>query len=284
MNKCESEMSFTDFDSRNPHIINHMILPLFRGMLSTGGIYALYDRWGKLLMLSDAQAKMFATDDGNKCTGYNLGNLPLVLLEKISTKIGLSVHNVWLDFNQMFLLHQLAVEKKELVQYIDLSPYYGNLYSHLVTVVPLFHPNGEIVAYQTQTRRCGIGILINLFRNCLGIIDNAVKSSGDKLAELQEELGVELSERQHEILFLLCNGLNQYEIADLLGIKRTTVAKILHTQINGKLDIDPPNTTKLIEKAAALGINELIPLRLRKQKFILFEKNNISEVNEALMH
>lgn len=264
-------MTVNFLDHNFPHVIEHMVIPLFKGMLNNNGLYALYDKNGTLLMLSDAQVQMFAAENSSQCLGLNLGNLPIAMLEKIATKAGVSIQNVWLDFNQMFTLHQYVVEKQEIVQYIDLSPYYNNLSSHMVTIVPFFHPSGELIAYQTHTRQCSINILINLLKDYIGMDNSTEDSLSGKQSEFQEKFGIELSERQHEILFLMSNGLNQYKVADLLNISRSTVAKILNTQIIRKFNLNPPNTAKLIERAVSLGINELIPFRLRKQKFILFD-------------
>jgi hypothetical protein len=71
-----------------------------------------------------------------------------------------------------------------------------------------------------------------------------------------------LTEKQHAVLFLLCNKFTQEEIADYFKIARGTISRIIGDQLSIKLDLQITNTYAVISKAKKLGFQYIIPNNL----------------------
>jgi hypothetical protein len=84
------------------------------------------------------------------------------------------------------------------------------------------------------------------------------------------ESSIELSKRQHEILFLLCYNINQNKIADYLNVTRGTVSKTIFEQLIPKFK-NVYNIDDLINQAIANGINYRFPPSLIQPKIFIVE-------------
>ncbi|MFO0319511.1 MAG: LuxR C-terminal-related transcriptional regulator [Neisseriaceae bacterium] len=81
----------------------------------------------------------------------------------------------------------------------------------------------------------------------------------------------QLTQREFEILYLLSNGLSQYEIANVLGVSRGTILKTIMDRILVKIDINENKSEKIIQKAMQLGIHGKIPRNLVEEQIIILE-------------
>lgn len=82
-----------------------------------------------------------------------------------------------------------------------------------------------------------------------------------------------LSKREFEILYLLSNGLSQYQIADKLGVSRSTVLKNITDRIMPKLNINNNDSSEIIRIAISLGIQSKIPKALVKEQLIVIHSH-----------
>ncbi|MBX9866914.1 MAG: helix-turn-helix transcriptional regulator [Burkholderiales bacterium] len=88
----------------------------------------------------------------------------------------------------------------------------------------IIHPNGEVVAIQAA-------IIETYILRFQGHIDNHNISTYDKSFYDQ------FSAREREILFLICNGASQEQMAKILKISSGTIYSIIHNQLSPKFDL-----------------------------------------------
>ncbi|MFN8770274.1 MAG: response regulator transcription factor [Neisseriaceae bacterium] len=125
---------------------------------------------------------------------------------------------------------------------------------------PILNSDKEVVAV-IATKLPIINInFFNLFFPKL----NSAKLSNHLITE-------QLTQREFEILYLLSNGLSQYEIANVLGVSRGTILKTIMDRILVKIDINENKSEKIIQKAMQLGIHGKIPRNLVEEQIIILE-------------
>ena len=74
---------------------------------------------------------------------------------------------------------------------------------------------------------------------------------------------IKLSRRQHEMLFFtLQNGINQSNIARILNVSRTAVAKTISEVICPKFTIHDGQSDKLIAKATTMNFKKIYSTKL----------------------
>lgn len=86
-----------------------------------------------------------------------------------------------------------------------------------------------------------------------------------------KDLSEKLSSREFEIVYLLSNGLSQYDIARKLKISRSTVLKTLTEKIMPKFNLTRANSSKLIYLAILAGFHSKIPKTLIDEQLIIFD-------------
>ena len=137
--------------------------------------------------------------------------------------------------------------------------------------IPIFHPNGKVIAIQLfgeSFRLFGLRDYLSNYTNQSYSNEHIIKSNSD--------LPIALSKRQHEIVFLLAIGLTQREAAEILQITRGTLAKVAAEVICPKFDIFDGNTTIMIEKARELNFHNLIPVSLCRPWVIVVNEDKFN--------
>lgn len=178
------------------------------------------------------------------------------------------------DFKKVFekiaKIHDIVVQEQIIINYIDIIPYKTHYIATLVTEFPIFNPhNNEVVATQT------IGSNYHLYGLNDYLNDLHDKQELIVLKAPKPKGKFNLSQRQHEVLFLLSIGLSQSKIAHILGVTRGTISTIITQQLMNKLNLPDSNTQTLIAYAHKMNIHKNVPMSLYKPKvMILDEKIN----------
>ncbi|MBX9597612.1 MAG: hypothetical protein K2X04_03440 [Burkholderiales bacterium] len=123
--------------------------------------------------------------------------------------------------------------------------------------IPFFNEKHEVIASYITTSPV---TPLNLER----IMFNKITSLSNPVCT------VELSKRQHEILFLLCYNINQNKIAEYLGVTRGTVSKTIFEQLIPKFK-NVYNIDDLVNQALANGVNYRFPPSLIHPKIFIVE-------------
>ena len=135
----------------------------------------------------------------------------------------------------------------QIASFFDLLPYNGVFKSYLVTYIPVFHPNGEVVALQSFAHESKFfGFQEHFFQ----LVSAPLDKNYPQLL---------LTKREQEVMFLLANGLSQPDIAKTLQISRSTVAGIISNQLSEKFSIPGSNTNLLTKIAIECGYFQRIP-------------------------
>lgn len=250
MNKLNSE--------EIQYFINNTIIPMLEPMKGCDIYATLLDIEGKIVFLTQKSLDSITPDFNPHLifinTSYNLP--PDNYIAELSKKYKLSEESIQKSCQKIYTLQMEAITNKKLITYIDLLPYKEQLHGYLTNLIPLFHPSGEVIALLMISNRYhlfGINELILLQTSSSELKnENTIRKTNDK---------VKLSKRQHEILFLLCNGLTQTHIAQVLNISRGTISKTIVSQINPKFH-NPLNSEELIKRAKKLGFHNKMPQSL----------------------
>lgn len=123
----------------------------------------------------------------------------------------------------------------------------------LVNVFPLIAADGELLGTYTLSWFANPLNFLNYFQNNFCTPNGKLPPSDKDFQPLQ------LSKREHQILFLLLYDFSQYEVAEFLHIARGTVQKTMNEKLCSKLNINPPNITELLDSARKIGLQYYFP-------------------------
>lgn len=246
----------------NPYIEN-VIKPYFKQFVETNIDIALFDLEGTLLECSRISATSlgFAYEE---IIGLSYTNATTEIIKRIC-HVDDEVQAEKLAFlcKQISQIQKLVIADKEIISYIDFMPYKHSFSAQMVMHSPVFDNNGEVVATQAlSTKHYLFGILDYLN-------DLAGQYSAFNLINKQKvKFGI--SERQHEILFLMLGGMSQIDISIFLNISRGNVSKTIQ-RLCLKFDIEGTRTDKLLNKARTLKLHQYIPPSLNKPRLIILD-------------
>lgn len=125
--------------------------------------------------------------------------------------------------------------------------------------IPLFDQNNEVIGVQLVCEFYTNIPLSNLLYNC--DISYNVK-------DLQE---INLTPRQHYILFLLCNNFTQEEIAAIFNVTRGTITRTIVDQLALKLEVEVANAYNVVAKAKKMGFQYYSPTDLFNDAIIIID-------------
>ncbi|MBX9865600.1 MAG: LuxR C-terminal-related transcriptional regulator [Burkholderiales bacterium] len=162
---------------------------------------------------------------------------------------------------KVFRIQQYVFKTGHPASFIDSLPYDRGIKSYLITFLPIFNPQGRVVALQSIAFNYRIAGYNEYIQNLL----NQKKSTAIDIPELK------LSKREEEVLFLLICGITQEQIAEMLEVKRETVAAIIRNQLCIKFSLSIVNTKLLIATALTYGFPFGIPESLWRPSVIILE-------------
>lgn len=212
--------------------IEKVLIPSCIGLVDKNIYKIVYDISGKIIFATNKVAKSF---------GFN--NWLQIKDKKL---IELSTKNEEL-FKEIEHIRELVINKQQVIDYLYFAESSKSFEVQLVSHVPIFMPDGEVVGSSSTSRRFWLFNPKYLFNRL------------HKKPLIIEKNDIHLSNRQEEILFLIMMGFSQREIAVFLKISRGTVAKIIAQDICPKFKIDGASTKLLIEKAFNLNYPKRIP-------------------------
>ncbi len=195
----------------------------------------------------------------------------------LGTKIfGSKYTGVFVEFIHHYIqkIYQLQLSifrNKEVVNFIDLLPYNDRFIAYLITYVPIFHPSGEVIGIQSFATNVPFFSHHDYMQNILGYPSSANKTS--------DVYPIKLTEREHEILFLLANSIPPDQMTQILGIQRSTISNIIAKQISKKFGLTGSNSKLLAQLAVEQGYHKAIPESLSKPYIIILDENLAKEIN-----
>ena len=223
-------------------------------------------------MLNDYSGNILAVNSlcqSNFGTENIIGLTDALLLKKFNVSLN-DDDNVFHEYidsacDSLMHIHQLVIQNKAFIKTLIIMPLNNEIRSLIFNYIPIFHENGDVVAVQkiiSEFGFFGLGDYLNLLHD--------KKPQSLKIVPKNYKMPIKLSRRQHEMLFLLTNGINQSNIARILNVSRTAVAKTISEVICPKFAIHDGNLDKLIAKATTMNFKKYIPQSLCKICAIVF--------------
>ncbi len=155
----------------------------------------------------------------------------------------------------------MVFSSKNVISLIDLLPYSEKFTSYLVTYVPILHHTGEVVAIQS------FAIKSRFFSH-----QDYLKVITDQKAQEKYLHAEKLTLREHEIMFLLANGVNQEQCSQILKISRSTIGNIIANQLCPKFGIAGSNIKLLAQVALKHEFYQLIPSSLYRPYIVVLDE------------
>ena len=149
--------------------------------------------------------------------------------------------------NKLLEYHLLVIESKTDYQYLLNIELAEGIRSYRIITCPIFSPEGEVIAVEIKAK------IFCLFPFSQIFID------GIKKQPKRSSQNINLSLRQRQIVFYLLLNYSQNTIAQLMGISRGTICKIIAEDICPKFDLPGNSATLLVNEILKYDFQYLIP-------------------------
>lgn len=253
--------------------INQVTIPYFKASVSQNMPSTIYDNESRITITTDASAKLYGYLQGVDMLDASLIDITINMIKKYynlqqETEINQQIIEVCQRTAQ---LQQIVMQEKRPVSFISFLPFYNKFESKLVCYYPIFHPNGEVIAIQEIISEFRL-IQINNYLN-----NDKTNPDAGRIVEDTSSLPISLSSRQHEIVFLLCAGIAQSCAAEILGVTRGSLSKIVGQQLCPKFGVVGSSAKLLVLKAHEMGYGNCIPRSLCKPNIIILDQEVASK-------
>ena len=263
--KMKVKLSAIEYQS----YLNESVIPVFQPLMEQHLNSYIINRNLQIEIGTNLAAKAFGSLSGSNLSWLNFSNYQNeAFLQRLFKQSYERYGKKWLSFHlkKLVYLQHMVFKKGRIIQFIDMLPYNNQYISLMTTYTPIIHPNSGVIAIQAST----IETYILRFQ---GHIDNPNISTYDKKFHDQ------FSTREHEILFLICNGATQEHIAKILKISRGTVSTIIHNQIGPKFGMSGSNIKELMKQAIHAGMSRSLPEALWYPCIIVLNRELLDDIN-----
>ncbi|RTL12352.1 MAG: hypothetical protein EKK54_03755 [Neisseriaceae bacterium] len=257
-----------DDPSLNPVVadqyLQNIVKPYFQTAISKSLYSTIVDFRYQTILCTDQSARSIGLLIGEDATGTGY---------KYYARVDLAqwYFGKWYNDKSAYVMHHYARKIFRIQQYvfktghpasfIDSLPYDRGIRSYLITFTPVFNDTGSVVAIQSIALNYRLAGYHEYIQNIL----EQQKVSSDTLQ-------IKLSKREEEVLFLLICGITQEQIADILEVKRETVASIIRNQLRIKFALPMVSTKLVVETALSYGFPFSIPESLWRPSVIILEE------------
>lgn len=244
--------------------LQDVVLPYFETYRNSNLDICLFNLNGDLLDCSELAAKNVGLTR-LECININYNNLSTDAIKKLChVRDAIDVELISQIFKLISKLQQIVIREQRMINYIDFVPYKSYSTIEMVSTTPIFEPTGQVIAIQATSSRK------HLFSGALDYIDYFSNEKNKFRTLRSKKTGLNISPRQHEIIFLLSYKMSQIDISNLLNISRSTVSKIIERLCN-RFEIEGININKLLEHAKNIRLNEYIPESLMRPRIIVLD-------------
>jgi len=249
---------------------NNILIPNFMHLVEQNIYSVLFDYNLEIVVCSNLSAQSIGVERWQDACGLSFRNYAdTATAHKIFG--GLYTEQLMESLHQyahkVYEIQQIVFSSKNVISFIDLLPYSGKFISYLVTYVPILHPSGEVVAIQSFA----IQSRFFSYQDYLQVIIDSNKEH--KHLHLDK-----LTIRQHEIMFLLANGISQDQCAQILKISRSTVGNIIATQLCPKFGVTGSNTKLLVQIALKHEYQRLIPETMYRPYIVVLDEHLAEQI------
>lgn len=258
-------------ESEKKEFTENVLIPNFMHLVNQDIYSVLFDYELKIVVCTTLSAQSIGLERWEEARGLSFRNYA-------NTDVAAKIFSGHYNEQLMESLHQyakriyeiqsLVFTSKNVISLIDLLPYGGKFTSYLVTYVPILHPSGEVVAIQS------FAIQSRFFshQDYLRVITD--EKTHEKYLHSEK-----LTLREHEIMFLLANGINQEQCSQILKITRSTIGNIIANQLCPKFGISGSNTKLLAQVALQHEFHQLVPSSLYRPYIVVLDEKIATQIS-----
>jgi DNA-binding CsgD family transcriptional regulator len=252
--------------------LHKVVIPDFLPLVNQKIYSVIYDYDCKIAICTNYSAQSIAMQTWKDAVGISFSNHRQ--RRDLGVRIfGSKYTGVFVEFIHHYIekIYQLQLSifrNKNVVNFIDLLPYNDKFIAYLITYVPIFHPAGDVIGIQSFATSVPFFSHHDYMQSILGY--SSTSGSND---------AIKLTEREHEILFLLANSIPPEQMTQILGIRRSTISNIIANQISKKFGLIGSNSKLLTQLAIEQGYHKLVPESLSKPYIIILDEKLAKEIN-----
>lgn len=239
-------------NSENVQFIETILMPGLIGAQDKDIYLVIYDLSGRILFITNKFANLFG-----------FGNWRMLVGKKFSEFVVLTGNNE-LFWKHLDNVRHRVIKERKLLKYLNVYNYAYGLDAHIVFHSPIFDLQGKVIATQAINRRLGNYDSLNRYSQ---LHDN--EDNDDTQNHLLHYFN--LTEEEYEIIFLVHIGATQEEIAEIMNISRSRVAKLISYKICVKLKIEDKSIKSLIKYINKHKLVNVIPKHLIDPQVIMID-------------
>ncbi len=245
-------------DNEKLEYLHKVVIPVFKPLSASSARVGILDWNCRLAWVTEQMRRFMGIKREESLEQYTHLNVPMQFINKFCQYNKISPEHFYETTQKIYIIINKVFKTKQTVNFVVLMPLHRSFHGYARTAVPILHPNGEVVGIQ----------IIGFHHTFFGVQEFIHLLHKQEYTPMQFYPGNnadpeynkrKLSPRQQEILFLVSQGISQDLAAQILGIKRGTLSKIITDQICPKFDIFPPHYLKLLEIVRNEGLNKYIP-------------------------
>lgn len=166
------------------------------------------------------------------------------------------------------IIYEIIIKDKTPVQYIAFWPYQGEYKSLLIHAIPNFDKDATVVAVEHIISGYSMWGIQEYFSLTESLQANFLVPMPDDF-----KFKVQLTNRQHEVLFLMVSGISQRMASQILEISYGTLSRIVRESICPRFGIEDNDIVKLVARARKMGYDKYIPQSLCRPCIIVQDHN-----------
>ncbi len=213
--------------------INSLVNLYYSGMQKSNMMIAVFDLTGGLIFATDKFAQLFGKV-------YFNNRLESTMYQQMEEN---QPHLV----DKLVEIRKRVVDTKEEYQYLLNLHLHNGIHSYRVTTYPVFAPDGSVIATEIRCKVFYWFPFNQLLKD--GLCEKPKLSSKH----------IKLTSRQKQIIFYLILGYPQQTIAEMIGISRGTIAKMIAEDICPKFNLPGTSATVLVKTITQYDYEYLIP-------------------------
>lgn len=257
---------------QSQNYLDNVILANFKLLVDKNFYSSIINRNNEIIGCTDLSARAFGFSNHDELIKLKLstkeyGNREIAKYIFKGAYNQISADKIHQYVHKVYLLQEYVFRTGMVVSYIDMLPYNNKFKTYIVTLVPLYCDEQEIVALQTFSNETRV----------FHFQDYLAYNKIDEVCVDEKEL----SERELEIMFLLSHGLTQEQCAQIQNISRSTVATIIKNLCT-KFGVSGSNSKALQQIAFQSGHHRVIPKSLWKPCVIITDSKAVNFINREL--
>ncbi len=248
-------------DQEKEEYLVNTVLPVFKPLSNQKLWMGILDYNLRIRWITEDLRLTLGLDEIVAEEGFRYSGFPPKFIQDFCKINHVTIDDFFYIVEKVTLIMQRVITKKVAENFVILLPFVKSFQGYARTDIPILHPSGEVLGIQVTVYPFsffGIHEFINILNNGEYVSKQFLpESSSNKFYD-----DLKLSPRQKEVLFLVSQGISQDQAAQMLGIKRGTLSKIISDQICPKFNIFPPHYIKLLDIVHKEGLDRYIPKTL----------------------